>query len=58
MSNFLSAYPNLNGYWTQDGMAIGALQAVMAANPAEWPQGVGEGRCLSQALAGGSHTES
>jgi ribose transport system substrate-binding protein len=45
MSNFLSAYPNLDGYWTQDGMAIGALQAVMAANPAEWPQGVGEGRC-------------
>ena len=45
MSNFLSAYPNLNGYWTQDGMAIGALQAVMAANPAQWPQGVGEGRC-------------
>src|SRR5215212_9840283 len=45
MSNFLASYPNLNGYWTQDGMAIGALQAVMAANPAEWPQGVGEGRC-------------
>ena len=45
MSNFLSAYPNMTGYWTQDGMAIGALQAVMAANPAEWPQGVGEGRC-------------
>jgi len=45
MSNFLSAYPTLDGYWTQDGMAIGALQAVMAANPAEWPQGVGEGRC-------------
>jgi ribose transport system substrate-binding protein len=45
MSNFLSAYPTLTGYWTQDGMAIGALQAVMAANPAKWPQGVGEGRC-------------
>jgi ribose transport system substrate-binding protein len=45
MSNFLSAYPNMTGYWTQDGMAIGALQAVMAANPAAWPQGVGEGRC-------------
>ena len=45
MSNFLSAYPNLDAYWTQDGMAIGALQAVMAANPAKWPQGVGEGRC-------------
>src|SRR4030042_1329120 len=45
MSNFLSAYPNLTGYWTQDGMAIGALQAIMAAHPAAWPQGVGEGRC-------------
>ncbi len=45
MSNFLAAYPNLDGYWTQDGMAIGALQAVMAANPAEYPVVVGEGRC-------------
>jgi len=45
MSNFLAAYPTLDGYWTQDGMAIGALQAVMAANPANWPVGVGEGRC-------------
>jgi ribose transport system substrate-binding protein len=45
MSNFLASYPNLDAYWTQDGMAIGALQAVMAANPAKWPQGVGEGRC-------------
>jgi ribose transport system substrate-binding protein len=45
MSNFLAAYPTLDGYWTQDGMAIGALQAVMAANPAVWPQGVGEARC-------------
>ncbi|MBI9049843.1 MAG: substrate-binding domain-containing protein [Anaerolineaceae bacterium] len=45
MSNFLAAYPTLNGYWTQDGMAIGALQAVMAASPAEYPVVVGEGRC-------------
>ncbi len=45
MSNFLAAYPNLDGYWTQDGMAIGALQAVIAANPAEYPVVVGEGRC-------------
>ncbi|MFZ6019131.1 MAG: sugar ABC transporter substrate-binding protein, partial [Chloroflexota bacterium] len=35
----------LDGYWTQDGMAIGALQAVIAANPAKFPVGVGEGRC-------------
>ncbi len=45
MSQFLASFPTMNGYWTQDGMAIGALQAVMAANPATWPQGVGEGRC-------------
>ncbi len=45
MSNFLASFPNLNGYWTQDGMAIGAFQALLAANPASFPQGVGEGRC-------------
>jgi ribose transport system substrate-binding protein len=45
MSNFLASFPNLDGYWTQDGMAIGALQAVMAANPAKFPALVGEGRC-------------
>jgi ribose transport system substrate-binding protein len=44
MSNFLAAYPNLNGYWTQDGMAIGALEAVIAANPDPMPVGVGEAR--------------
>jgi ribose transport system substrate-binding protein len=45
MSNFLASFPNMTGYWTQDGMAIGAMQAVLAANPAKWPIGVGEGRC-------------
>ncbi len=45
MSNFLASFPNLDGYWTQDGMAIGAMQALMAANPAKWPVAVGEGRC-------------
>jgi ribose transport system substrate-binding protein len=45
MSQFLASFPNLDGYWTQDGMAIGALQALMAANPAKWPVVVGEGRC-------------
>jgi len=45
MSNFLAAFPNLNGYWTQDGMAIGAMQALLAANPAKFPAVVGEGRC-------------
>jgi ribose transport system substrate-binding protein len=45
MSNFLAAYPTLTAYWTQDGMAIGAFQAVLAANPAKFPVVVGEGRC-------------
>jgi ribose transport system substrate-binding protein len=44
MSDFLAAYPNLDGYWTQDGMAIGALEAVIAANPETFPLAVGEGR--------------
>jgi len=44
MSDFLAAYPNLDGYWTQDGMAIGALEAVIAANPDPFPLGVGEAR--------------
>jgi len=45
MSNFLASFPALDGYWTQDGMAIGAMQAVLSANPAEWPVFVGEARC-------------
>src|SRR5512133_1717231 len=45
MSNFLASFPNMTGYWTQDGMAIGAMQALLAAKPAKWPVGVGEGRC-------------
>jgi len=44
MADFLAAYPDLDGYWTQDGMAIGALQAVLAADLDELPVGVGEGR--------------
>jgi ribose transport system substrate-binding protein len=44
MSNFLASFPNLDGYWTQDGMAIGAFQALQAANPEDWPVVVGEGR--------------
>jgi ribose transport system substrate-binding protein len=44
MADFLAAYPDLDGYWTQDGMAIGALQAVLANEPETLPQGVGEGR--------------
>jgi ribose transport system substrate-binding protein len=44
MADFLAAYPDLDGYWTQDGMAIGALEAVKAAGLDEYPLGVGEGR--------------
>ncbi len=44
MSNFLAAYPNLDGFWTQDGMAIGAFEAMIAANPDPMPLGVGEAR--------------
>jgi len=44
MSDFLAAYPNLDGYWTQDGMAIGAMEAVMSADPDPKPLPVGEAR--------------
>lgn len=44
MADFLAAYPDLNGYWTQDGMAIGAFEAVKAAGKEDTVQGVGEGR--------------
>src|SRR5215216_3707893 len=45
MSNFVASFPDMDGYWTQDGMAIGAFQAALAASPAKWPVAVGEGRC-------------
>jgi ribose transport system substrate-binding protein len=45
MSNFLASFPNMDGYWTQDGMAIGAFQAVLAANPSKFPVSVLEARC-------------
>ena len=44
MANLLASQPNLDGVWTQDGMAQGALQAVKAANPDNWPVMVGEAR--------------
>jgi ribose transport system substrate-binding protein len=50
MSNFLASFPNMDGYWTQDGMAIGAFQAVLAANPAKFPVGPLEGRCQALQL--------
>lgn len=50
MSNFLASFPNMDGYWTQDGMAIGAFQAVLAANPAKFPVPVLEARCQALQL--------
>lgn len=50
MSNFLASFPNMDGYWTQDGMAIGAFQAVLAANPSKFPVPVLEGRCQALQL--------
>jgi len=44
MSNFLASLPNIDGVWTQDGMATGALLAVQTANPEKWPIMVGEQR--------------
>lgn len=44
MSNFLASLPNIDGVWTQDGMASGVLQAIMTANPEEWPINSGEAR--------------
>lgn len=44
MSDFLASLPNIDGVWTQDGMAQGALQAMVTANPDVWPVMVGEAR--------------
>ncbi len=44
MSDFLASLPNIDGVWTQDGMANGALTAIQTANPAEWPLLSGEAR--------------
>ena len=42
MSDFLASLPNIDGVWTQDGMAEGALRAIMTANPSKWPISSGE----------------
>lgn len=44
MSNILASQPNIDGVWTQDGMARGVLQAVQADNPAKYPVISGEAR--------------
>jgi ribose transport system substrate-binding protein len=44
MSDFLASLPNIDGVWTQDGMALGVLRALVTANPDEWPLMAGEAR--------------
>jgi ribose transport system substrate-binding protein len=44
MSDFLASLPNIDGVWTQDGMALGVLQAIVTANPDQWPVVSGEAR--------------
>jgi ribose transport system substrate-binding protein len=44
MSDFLASLPNIDGVWTQDGMATGVLQALVTANPSKWPLVTGEAR--------------
>ena len=44
MSNILASQPNIDGVWTQDGMARGVLQSVQADNPQEYPVISGEAR--------------
>lgn len=43
MSNLLATYPDIHGVWSQDGMAEGALRAVLAAG-GKLPVMVGEAR--------------
>jgi ribose transport system substrate-binding protein len=44
MSNFLASLPEIDGVWTQDGMALGVLTAIQTANPETWPIVSGEAR--------------
>lgn len=43
-SDLLASIPDIDGIWTQDGMATGVLTALRTANPAEWPLVTGEAR--------------
>jgi ribose transport system substrate-binding protein len=44
MSDFLASLPQIDGVWTQDGMAFGVLNAIKTANPEVWPISSGEAR--------------
>lgn len=43
VSDLLASIPNIDGVWTQDGMAQGVWTAVRTANPNPFPIGTGEG---------------
>jgi len=43
-SDFLASGQQIDGMWTQDGMAEGMLLAIKAANLETWPQVAGEAR--------------
>lgn len=44
MSRLIASYPNIDGVWSQDGMAEGALRALLAANLPRLPVMAGEAR--------------
>lgn len=44
MADLLASQPAIDGVWSQDGMALGALQALVAANPEKFPVMAGEAR--------------
>lgn len=44
MSDVLASQPNIDAVWSQDGMALGVLQALEAANLSKFPIVVGEAR--------------
>ncbi|ABG03373.1 periplasmic sugar binding protein-like protein [Rubrobacter xylanophilus DSM 9941] len=44
MSNILASETGIDGVWTQDGMARGVLQAIVASDPERFPVVVGEAR--------------
>ncbi|GHO48066.1 ABC transporter substrate-binding protein [Ktedonospora formicarum] len=44
MSDVLASQPNIDAVWSQDGMALGVLQALEAANLSKLPIVVGEAR--------------
>lgn len=44
MSDFLASLTDIDGIWTQDGMATGVLTALTTANPDVYPISTGEAR--------------